>query len=333
MLFSVFSGGAFAEGQAADGFRPLGILTIGFENDVLVGNDNHYTSGLSLGWTTAELNTLGPKNVFSQAMNVFSFVPPLRRASNKKYVNFSVVQEMYTPVDIASVTPPPEDQPYAGVLMADLNLLSKSVRSLHHVGLSGGVVGPASGAQWVQEKFHEWVGAEIPQGWNSQLGNELLLNVAYQYHRRVRRATKADGVDFDLSLNGGGSLGNYLTGANGGALFRFGSSLPDTYGSFALRRGGESYAGLETSSTSWRWFLFAHLNGLGVAQFIPTDGNSFRESAVGHRDSFSVALSSGFLVVYRRFLMTYSMNTATYNGGFPRNNDENYGSITLSFVL
>ena len=155
VLFIVFRGGALAGEEAAEGFRPSGIVTIGFENDVLVGNDNHYTSGLALGWTTAELNTLGPKNVFSQAMDIFSFLPPFRKSPNKKHINLSVVQEMYTPVDIASVTPLPGDQPYAGVLMADFNLLSKSDRSLHHVGLSGGVVGPASGAQWVQEKFHQ----------------------------------------------------------------------------------------------------------------------------------------------------------------------------------
>jgi lipid A 3-O-deacylase len=332
-LLNIFCGGAFALGHAAEAFRPSGILSVGFENDVLVGNDNHYTSGLSLGWTTAELNTLGPKNVFSQVMGAFSFVPFLGKDSNQKYVNLSVVQEMYTPVDIASPIPPPGDQPYAGVLMADLNLLSKSVRSLHQVGFSGGVVGPASGAQWVQEKFHQWIGAEVPQGWDSQLGNELLLNVGYQYHRRIRPSVNSNGVDFDVSANGGASLGNYLTGANVGALFRFGRSLPDTYGSFGLRRGGESYAGMETYSTPWRWFLFMHLNGLGVAQFIPTDGNTFRDSAVGHRDSFSASLASGFVVGYRRCLVTYSLNTASYDGGFPRNNDENYGTITLSFIL
>ena len=55
----------------------------------------------------------------------------------------------------------------------------------------------------MQRWIHEITGSPIPQGWDSQLSNEPLLNAYYQYNRRLSRGELARDFDCDLAVNGG----------------------------------------------------------------------------------------------------------------------------------
>lgn len=308
-----------------------GILSFGLENDFLVGNDSHYTSGLSVGWTTADLRETSRRNFFHRLMRLGYFLPPFRDSALAKHVNIALVQEIYTPIDISTPIPPSDDQPYVGVLMADLTWIARGRFAQHDMTFSGGVAGPAAGAAWVQEQFHKAIDAEVPQGWAEQIPNEPVINLGYHYHRRLRPSQDDGRLDFDISASGGAALGNYLTGADLGLLFRWGVALPNSYGSFGIRRGASGFAGLETDIKTIRCYFFAECKGFGVARFLPMDRSTFGDGPSVDRETLFASLSSGFVFGYRRLLTTTSFNMSS-ESGFPRNNNDNFGGITFSYI-
>ena len=131
-----------------------GAFSFVFENDLFSGNDNNYTNGLSFNVTSAAVDTLGRKNFFVKTAKVFSFLPTVLDDRYQNYVGYRLTQEIYTPPDLSLPAPQPGEQPYAGVLLADVSLYSKTCRSQHTYIFAVRVVGPASGARETQELIH-----------------------------------------------------------------------------------------------------------------------------------------------------------------------------------
>jgi hypothetical protein len=310
-----------------------GIFSLRSENDVFAGNDNKYTNGIALSWTTADVSRLEPDGFFSKVVRSFSFLPTVGDEGYADYVAFEVGQEMYTPEDISLPAPPPGDQPYAGVLFFDTKLYSKTTRSLHAYTFRVGIVGPWSFAEQTQRFLHRLNGAKDPQGWDTQLSNEPLLNLDYQYHRRLWRRARPKGFGYDVSANGGAGFGNYFIGGNVGALFRLGHSLPDTYGSFDIRKGGEALVGLAPSPTGWHAYLHLAGNGFAVARFLPTDGNTFKDSRSGDRDDFYAVITAGAVVGYKRLLFSYMYNLVVSQSSLPAQTEDDYGAIAMHWIF
>jgi hypothetical protein len=310
-----------------------GVLSFGFENDILVGNDNHYTNGLGLHWTTAQVSALGEKNFFYRLNRLLSFLPGVDPSGRGNYLRMAISHEIYTPDDILAPAPPEGDHPYAGILRFDFNLFIKAPQSLQRLGFTTGLVGPASGAEQIQRRVHKWIGADIPQGWDTQLSNELLLGLNYQYHRRLVGQYRRQKISWDLSGHGGGGLGNYYTGVNAEALLRLGSNLPDTYGSFDNRSGGDALVGIDETTDRWRWYIFGGLGGYGVAKFLPTDGNTFKDSREGTRDPFSAAVSIGFFAGIKQIFFAYTLQSSISPSNPPGAHDDTYGNLTLATLF
>jgi lipid A 3-O-deacylase len=244
-----------------------GAFSIVWQNDVFSGNDNNFTNGVSLNLTSAEVDGLAPENFYAKTARAFSFLPTVGDAGYRNYVGFGLTQEMYTPPDISLPEPLPGDQPYAGALLADMALFSKGARSQHTYILWVGVVGPASGAEQVQKFIHELTGSTEPMGWDTQLSNELVLNLGYAYDYRLFRKAGPREVGYDLSTGVGATLGNYITHAQGTAVLRFGYDLPDTYDSPGLRLGSSKSVTLAPPPEKFRVYGRLGLTAAGVARF------------------------------------------------------------------
>lgn len=89
-----------------------------------------------------------------------------------------VGQELYTASDIkfAPAQIPARDHPYAGWLYGGF------FRDVHwadgsrtRVGIDIGCLGPCAGGGWTQTKFHKLIDQPLPQGWSTQVRNELGL--------------------------------------------------------------------------------------------------------------------------------------------------------------
>ena len=156
-----------------------GALTVTVENDVATGSDNNYTNGVGVTWVSDAIDTYEKGSLVRRWGEFWSFLPFVGNEGYRTYVSWSLAQEMHTPDDINVANPPLDDQPYAGVLYLDSTVYAKRERWVHAWQLRVGVVGPASQAENVQKWFHEVIGSDEPMGWDTQLPDELVLNVGY----------------------------------------------------------------------------------------------------------------------------------------------------------
>ena len=174
----------------------LGAMSFYFDNDVFTGNDNKYTGGLGFSWTSAAAETYPERAFQRKIVNAFSFLPTVNDEGYQNYLQFVLGMEAYTPTDIRALDPPLGEHPYAGVLYVDSSLFSMSRIASHQLTLRLGFVGPSTGTEDVQRWIHEIIGSPIPQGWDTQLKNEPIVNFFYQYNRRLLRRAPPDGAGF-----------------------------------------------------------------------------------------------------------------------------------------
>ena len=61
------------------------------------------------------------------------------------------------------------------------------------------MIGPISQGEEIQRTVHERIDVSTPQGWDNQIQNGLLLNLTYDYRRRLLAWTAdTPGLGFDL---------------------------------------------------------------------------------------------------------------------------------------
>ncbi len=92
--------------------------------------------------------------------------------------SFSVGQDIFTPTDILIAGVDSTDRPYCGLLYATYTRNSNNLRVGRKVvsKLFLGVQGPISGAQATQNWIHELTESELPQGWDNQIANGLMID-------------------------------------------------------------------------------------------------------------------------------------------------------------
>lgn len=310
-----------------------GALSVLFDNDFFVGKDNRYTAGFAFAWTSAAAETYGKRNIHRKIVRALSFLPTVNAAGYRNYLQMVLGMEMFTPSDITVPDPPPGEHPYAGILYLDSSVMSTSRISNHQFTLRLGFVGPAAGASEVQKWIHEAIGSDIPQGWDTQLSNEPIVNLFYQYSRRLLRRAPSDRVGGDLTLNGGGGLGNYYIGANVGLMARVGFRLPDNYGITPLLGGAESVVGLMPARKRFYAYAFLASQAFGVVRWLPTDGNTFAESRSGKRNDGYASLSAGFVAGYGRLVLAYrfhGITGLTDLESIRANNRNDFGTLALT---
>ena len=335
VVLSLVGAGAAAAETSASAAEHRGIFSFRSENDFWAGNDSNYTNGIAASWTTPKIEDCGGARpgFWCKLVNGFDWLPRIGQEGWDDYAAFELGQEMYTPDDITLPDPPPGDQPYAGVLYWDTSVFARSSRALHAYTWRLGVVGPASGAEGTQRFIHRLIGARIPQGWDTQLRNELLINFDYQFHRRMLRSVHEAGFGYDVALNGGAGAGNYFIGANGGVQLRFGHALPDTFGTFDLRTGGEALVGMGPSPTRIHAYAHVQIQLFGIGRFLPADGNTFKESREGDRDDFYSVVSVGGVVGWKRLFFSYMYNLVVGDSFVLTKRDDDYGAIALHYMF
>ena len=144
-----------------------GIFSVVWENDVLNGKDKGYTNGVRFAYISSEEQS--PKFL----RHVSDYLPMFAK-NGKKRIGIAVGQNMYTPSNIETETPDPEDNPYAGWLYGSLGMFSDTEKTLDNVVLTLGVIGPAARSEVAQKFIHKNItDSKKPQGWNNQLKDEL----------------------------------------------------------------------------------------------------------------------------------------------------------------
>ena len=312
--------GALAAPAAAGDTTAPGSLNFVVENDSFAREDRWYTSGLEVQWSP------GGSPAPQWAVSAARWLPWFPREGTVRHA-YAIGQSVFTASDITLTNPPLDDRPYAGWLYGTLGLNVETDRQLDQVGLSVGVVGPAALGEESQNLIHEIGGIDPPQGWETQLANELGVVATYRRSWKVRGAG-AGGYQWDVIPSVGGALGNVYTYANAGLLVRVGRDLPSDYGPLRMQPGLTG-TGRFVPADRFAWYAYAGFEGRAVARNVFLDGNTFRDSRSVDKEPLVADFSLGVVGAWRSFRVSYAYVVRSKE--FPAQGElTRFGSLTVT---
>lgn len=327
----------------AEGATPRcvgGVLNLYVENDLLYRTDRNYTSGVKLTWVSPDIED----HVNDQC--VPGWVQPINEAvrdlfalrlsaARQRNMVITLGQAMYTPGDKKRNDLIREDRPYAGWMYLGLGYNERrrepgaALERLDSLEVNLGVVGPLALAKQTQDLVHDLRGFERFNGWNNQLKNEPGVQIVAERKFKVGvRSQEGDAI-----AHYGMSLGNVATYVNAGIELRWGTEVPDDFGSSPIRPAGNNNAPGSFPRDGGRAarrgiHAFASFDLRAVARDIFLDGNTFRDShdvkkrpLVGDVAVGVAAFSSGW-----RFSFARVFRSREFEGQPSRHS---YGSFTV----
>jgi len=303
------------------------------ENDVYTGSDDSYTNGMIYTRTKDMSNEEGNSPCAKTTLlNRAWCLPGLNQSSVQNYVSYSVIHEIFTPEDLTTNDPSLADQPYSSVLLGAVTLSSQGEKWSHYWSLRAGMVGPATGGKVIQQEFHRLTGATIPRGWDTQLPNEVLVNLGYMGGRSFAgdfrnrwqwRVTPAYNVE----------VGNYVTAVGYGVLGEVGMNLADGPVIGTLGQGLGATSGLHSwTGSQWSLGFYFGLANYHIAHYVPLDGPLFSNSrSVGYENSV-LFTSAGLRLRRGNLSFGYGITRGAPGARF-LDDDLDYGTLTVSWNL
>ncbi len=304
--------------------------TVRLENDLFAGTDRNYTNGVAIALVSHDMEGRLRPDCLPQPLGLYTrflgWVDPgfwnsagAESASQNVVARFG--QTMYTPEDKTRTDLVRDDRPYAGLLYLGL-AWNRRIRpqdagyeTLDSRELTLGVIGPWSLAEQSQDLVHKLRGIERFHGWDHQLHNEPAFQLALE--RKFK--PHADGaVQPGWGSDAIGSyalrLGNIETAASAGLELRMGWNIPNDFGSYPIRPGGENRPPSEATRLRTTQphapnaprpgaHAFVNLEAKAVAWDFSLDGNLFRTSHHVSRRPWvaqaAIGISSQWLVAGR----------------------------------
>jgi lipid A 3-O-deacylase len=311
-----------------------GVFSLAVENDSLSsGADRNYTSGIKLAYVSQLEDVPDWLSGARGLTRTFS-------GSDPDFWGVALGQSIFTPEDITANPAPADQHPYAGWLYIQIMVGAEEDRAdgrepryLDTYELELGIVGPSAMGEEAQRGIHEWLGAPDPQGWDSQLNDEVAFALSFDRRWRppwAQFSTDVGGLEFDLTPNAGVTLGTLRTEARLGVAARIGWRLDNDYGPPRVR---PSLAGIEHfSGGALSWQIFAGVQGRAVAHNLFLDGNTFEDSASVERNPYVGDFQTGFTISAGdwRLAYTYVWRTEEFETQPTR---QDFGALAISVRL
>jgi hypothetical protein len=321
--------------HAADASK-LGWGTITEENNNLgADSDRYYVNGINLSWLSPSLEHQDGWQS-RMAKSVTGALPLLfgNNGDLDRRIDWTILsQQIYTPANKTATIPDSQDRPYAGWLYTGFDVLEDhDALQLDDLSVTLGVVGPSALGHPVQNGVHKGLGFGSANGWSYQLKDEPAFTVGYAHKWRwVQAIPHAGGLQADVVPEFGITAGNVLDQAEATLITRLGWGLGSSYGPRLLSPGmeGDGYFAAERGPRSGA-YLFAGVQGRGVAHNIFLDGNTWQEGPSVSRYPWVHEYLAGFSVYgWQRVRadFVYVHESEEFHG---QQGDESYGSVTVS---
>jgi len=243
-----------------------------------------------------------------------------------------------TPEDISNPDPQPGDVPWAGSLGWSESWYAFDNQTLNAFQIYFGILGPYSLAGSFQVQVHDWINADEPLGWDNQLKTEPLLNLNYNFKRKLVSAgeyvTKSFAADFSVGLEG--ALGNFVTSAGVTLEGRFGWGLPKGFVQLADPAGYGVMLDAEKGVPEEFHVYFSVVFRVGATgHSVFFDGNMLRDSphpgleydAISHATIFGLHADRGRYGIHFNF---YKYNGLPFESVNPLT-DLTWGNITFEY--
>lgn len=314
------------------------VFNLRSDNDLFGGSgqDQGYSNGLVFTLVSPNLSDYTRDPCLPTAARWFNRY--LRRIHAQPFEQQNMVftfgHALFTPMDNRRRDLIEDDRPYVGAFLLGFGYNARRGDHLRTSLLRLGMVGPSARAEQVQNGWHSLIGSNRFEGWDNQIGDEL---VAQYVHERARRRTLSADTSawgHDLITHWGGALGNYGSHANAGFEWRFGYRLPDDFGSTPLRPSGENTAPslVMGRRDGLRWHLFVTADGRAVLNDISLDGNTFKDSHSVDARHLVADIGYGMVFTYSRWKFAFARYHRTWEFHGQRERPE-FGSFTISLVL
>lgn len=327
--------------QADRDQREKWTLNLYVENDLFSETDQDYTSGIRLTWVSPDISNY----VDSEAMP--GWVRRINRGLTffhgshkglKRNVIVSIGQQIYTPQDLNQTMLIDDDRPYAGWLFMGFGFQTRTPEQLDTLELRIGVVGPAAFGREAQDFIHDLRGFDKFLGWDNQLRNEPGFVAVWEHKWKRTRGVTGSRFDMDAIGHAGLALGNVRSHLNTGAEFRAGWSIPDDFGTSAIRPGGENstpdsvWDPRFTGNRKWGLHTFVSFDLRLVGQDIFLDGNTFKKSHEVTRESVVADVAIGISYIYGGARLSYAHIFRTREFS-QQDHSHSYGSMAFSYTF
>ena len=302
----------------------VGIL----ENDHFVGDDSGYTNGLGFGWGYSGFRDFdGRLPGWMQALSKNLYISTME--NKRRSITYNVVQQMFTPEDILTRYPDPDDRPYAGLLAWRAALYAYDDNVADRLGLHLGVVGPLSLAEDSQKLVHDVICSDKPRGWNEQIHNEPVFRIDVQRNWRLLHY-QTRGIEFGMVGMAHAGAGTLRSDVGTGVSWRFGQNLSETLPTVAPTpaRDANPLAG----ATSNLWYVFLTASASYVFNDITLDGNTFRNSPSVDLKNEQAIIAAGVAWNIGNWGILFALQKGTDSFETQRSDSE-YGSLSLTYRL
>lgn len=230
-----------------------GTLRMALENDLFTGTDRHYTNGALIEYTAPQGDLLGFVERGLKALDLYE--------GATWSASYALGQNLYTPEGIEDPNPPPGAFPYGAQLYGAVTLTAERETYLEAFRLELGVVGDPALGEFTQKTVHDIIGAEEPQGWDTQIKTGPFAGLSYErtYRHRIDALSIDDMLDVEFLPRFRAGIGNVDTFAAIGGSIRVGRNFADDYGATRIRTGGGS--AVYRPRKGFGWSLLAGVEG------------------------------------------------------------------------
>ncbi len=185
------------------------------DNDFIMGEDRYYSTG-----------------------NFITYRVILEREQDslkKRQHHFTLLQEIFTPSDLLETNYLRYDRPYAGFLGFQYTHSIALKNRVYNVAFSTGITGNSSGANWLQNAFHNSVSGSRASQWIAQIAEGLTLNTYASFTQEWLMSTEPLGIY--IALTPKIALGTKDVYAQNDFVLYFGNKQP-AYNSMAYNQIG-----------------------------------------------------------------------------------------------
>lgn len=146
-----------------------------YENDYFSTTDLYYTQGVNLEYVHPAIGKFFTSKIL------------LRSSSKEVKFGMSLEQEGYTPSSISHAEILKNDRPFAAALFFKTFSTVNNAERKERISssFSVGVIGSVTGGEQIQEGLHRLIHYTLPQGWDNQIANDVILNYGLDYQRGI----------------------------------------------------------------------------------------------------------------------------------------------------
>jgi lipid A 3-O-deacylase len=310
--------------QAQDEVPEFFTLTI--ENDLFVGEDDGYTSGLGFTFGKGPFNEFNNEVLPNWLYQISSDLYISTMENKRRGVAHMFFQRMQTPADITTAKLIVDDLPYVGLLAWQGTLYAWDDRISDQLSLFLGAVGPITFAEQTQSFVHELTNGDDPKGWDNQIENEPVFKIEAQ---RVWNLYRSDGkgTQYDILGLAGAGIGNLESAAKAGIAIRWGTNLRYSFPSFSLQV--DRQINPLSLSPEDDYYLFLGLRAGAVFNNILIDGNTFKDSHSVPLEHYQDQVSTGIVWSIGRSAFVFQVSSISSGTEIISARDE-FGAVSFT---